>query len=108
MPRMKSTDKIEALRQKQAQIAAQLKAEEARQKDTDRKADTRRKVIAGALAVEHMEKNPASEFARVMGRLLDEYVTRPADRALFPNLSDKPANSAAKSHATDGAKAAAE
>ena len=86
MPRMKPTDKIEALRQKQAQIAAQLKAAEAREKETARKADTRRKVIAGALAVEHAEKNPKSEFAKVLTKLLDEYVARPADRALFPAL----------------------
>ncbi|WP_226019379.1 hypothetical protein [Novosphingobium sp. FKTRR1] len=88
MPRMKPTDKIEALRQKQAQIAAQLKAAEAREKETVRKSDTRRKVIAGALAVEHMDKNPKSEFAKVLGNLLNEYVTRPGDRALFPSLPE--------------------
>lgn len=86
MPRQKITDRVESLRQKRAQIDAQLQAAEARQKEQARKADTRRKVIAGALAVEHMEKNKDSEFARTMRRLLDEYVTRPADRRLFPDL----------------------
>jgi len=83
---MKPVDKIDILRKKREQIEAQLKAAEAIEKEAARKADTRRKVIAGALAVEHMEKNPASEFAKVLTRLLDEYVTRPYDRALFPNL----------------------
>jgi len=93
MPRQKTTDKIEALRLKQAQIAAQLKAAEARQNEAERKADTRRKVIAGALAVEHMQKNPKSEFAKVMVKLLAEYV-RPNDRHLFPVLDAEPASDA--------------
>ncbi len=89
MPRQKSADKLEALKLKISQLDAQKKALEARQKETDRKADTRRKVIAGALALEHIEKNAGSDFARTLMRLLDEYVTRPADRALFPSLPTK-------------------
>lgn len=88
MARMKTTDTIEKLRQKKAQLEAQLKAAEARERETSRKEDTRRKVIAGALALEHYEKNANSEFAKVMARLLDEYVTRPADRRLFPRLPE--------------------
>ena len=96
MPRQKPTDKLEALKLKREQIDAQLKALEARQKEGDRKADTRRKVIAGALALEHMGKNGESEFARVMRSLLAEYVTRPADRALFdlPDAAPPEAQSA--------------
>src|SRR3954451_25002691 len=86
MPRSSSTDRLELLRQKRDQIDAQLKALEARNKQAERKADTRRKVIAGALALEHFEKNRDSEFARTLFRLLDEYVVRPHDRALFPDL----------------------
>lgn len=99
MPRQKPTDKIETLRRKRAELDAQLKAAEARANETARKADTRRKVIAGALAVEHMEKNPNSEFANVLGRLLNEYVVRPADRALFPSLPPVAASSAPQSPA---------
>jgi hypothetical protein len=77
-----------ALRQRRDQIDAQLKALEARNKQAERKADTRRKVIAGALALEHFERNRDSEFARIMFRLLDEYVVRPHDRALFKDLPD--------------------
>jgi hypothetical protein len=86
MPRSSSTDRLELLRKKRDQIDAQLKALEARNKQTERKADTRRKVIAGALALEHFERNRDSEFGRIMFRLLDEYVVRPHDRALFPDL----------------------
>ena len=54
---------------------------------SERKADTRRKVIAGALALEHFVANRNSEFARILFRLLDEYVVRPHDRGLFEFLS---------------------
>src|SRR4051794_31307240 len=88
MPRRSSADRLELLRQKRDQLDAQLKALEARNKQTERKADTRRKIIAGALALEHFERNRDSEFARTLLRLLDEYVVRPHDRALFPDLPD--------------------
>ena len=86
MPRPSTSARLILLRKKRDQLDAQLKALEARSKQAERKADTRRKVIAGALALEHFEKNPDSEFGRIMFRLLDEYVVRPHDRALFPGL----------------------
>ena len=86
MPRRSTTDRLETLRQKRDQLDAQLRALEARSKQAERKADTRRKVIAGALALEHFEANRDSEFGRIMFRLLDEYVVRPHDRALFDCL----------------------
>lgn len=86
MPRVKSTDKLTSLQEKIKQLQAQEAAILSRQKEQTRKDDTRRKVIAGALAIEHWEKNPQSEFSKVFTRLLGEYVTRPSDRALFPGL----------------------
>jgi hypothetical protein len=86
MPRRKTSDRLETLRLRRDQIDAQLRALEAREKQAQRKADTRRKVIAGALALEHFEANRDSEFGRILYRLLDEYVIRPHDRALFPEL----------------------
>lgn len=86
MPRKAPKDKLADLKERQAQIAAQIKLLDAREKEQARKNDTRRKVIAGALALEHAQKNPDSAFAGQLSRLLDEYVTRPAERALFPAL----------------------
>jgi len=86
MPRKSAADRLKTLRHKREQLDAQLRALESRNKQAERKADTRRKVIAGALALEHFEANRNSEFGRVMFRLLDEYVVRPHDRALFPEL----------------------
>src|SRR3984957_15236245 len=86
MARRSTTDRLETLRQKRDQLDAQLRALEARKKQAERKSDTRRKVIAGALALEHFEANRDSEFARILFRLLDEYVVRPYDRGLFDFL----------------------
>jgi len=46
-------------------------------------AATRRKIIAGALALEHAEKNPGGEFSRTILGLIQRYVTTDRDRALF-------------------------
>lgn len=86
MPKQKPLDKLETLRERMKQLAAQEAAILARQKEQARKDDTRRKVIAGALALEHLAGNAKSEFSRIMNKLLNEYVTRPSDRALFPTL----------------------
>lgn len=78
-----SNNRLAKLLEKKQQLQAQIKDLESRQRAQDRKNDTRRKIIAGALALEHLEKNPESPFARTLLRLLDEYVTRPAERSLF-------------------------
>jgi len=81
--RLNASDRKTALEKKRQQIEAQLKAIAARDKETARKEDTRRKVIAGALALEHMDKNPHSPFAGIMHDLLTNYV-EPRSRYLFP------------------------
>ena len=88
MPRLTTTDKMITLRRRQEEIAAQLKLLEARDREHARKTDSRRKIIAGALALEHYEKNPQSEFGKQMFKLLDEYVP-PRNRALFAPLVAK-------------------
>lgn len=78
-----ANDRIQKLRDKKAQLEAQIRDLAARDKQQQRKNDTRRKVIIGALALEHMEKNSTSPFAKTLWPLLDEYVTRPQDRELL-------------------------
>jgi len=92
-----SNPRIDKLEQRKAQIEAQLKAARARDKTQKRKDDTRRKIIAGALALEHAEKNPNGEFARTILGLIQQYVTSDKDRALFdldhlPQQEREPAN----------------
>jgi hypothetical protein len=86
MARQKIADEIEALRRHREQLDAKLKAAEARQKEKDRQDNERRKVIAGALVLEHVATNPDSEFARVFADLVNKAVVRSIDRALFTAL----------------------
>ena len=88
-----SNARLEALLQKKKAIEAQIQQQRARERQKQRKADTRRKIIAGALALEHMEANPDSEFAAQMRKLINRYTKRDADRALF-DLEPRQSNDA--------------
>jgi len=103
MPRLNPADRMTVLLRKQEQIANQLKQLKSREKDTERKADTRRKVIAGALALEHMERHPGSEFSKVLFSLINEFV-EPRSRHLFAFLP-KGDSTPAGAPADDGAPA---
>jgi len=70
-------------RRERAQIAAQIKDAEAKAAEQERKNETRRKIIDGALIREHAAKNPDCEAAQVLSRLRNEYVTRPTERKLM-------------------------
>jgi hypothetical protein len=52
-----------------------------------RKDDTRRKILVGAAALDLMTKDAA--FAAEFTGLLNHYVRKPQDRALFDFLSDR-------------------
>lgn len=78
-----SNSRLNKLKAKKAQIDAQIKAAEARDRQQKRKDDTRRKIISGALALEHAERNPDSDFARTMLRLIQDGTKTDRDRALF-------------------------
>ena len=78
-----SNSRVEKLRVKRAQIDAQLRDAESRERTQKRKDDTRRKIIAGALALEHAERNPDSDFTKTMLGLIQTSVKTKKDRALF-------------------------
>lgn len=78
-----SEKRLQKLRQKKQQIDAQINKMASLQRAHERKLDTRRKIIAGALALHHAAKNPDDQFSRKLVRLLDEYVTKPYERSLF-------------------------
>lgn len=81
----KIQQQIEKLATKLAQQQArdQLKAQREKAKDATakRKADTRRKVLAGALVLELMASDP--ERSKTFRALLNTFLTRPDDRKLF-------------------------
>lgn len=76
---------IEAQQKKLAQLKAQKQKMEALQKaklsGLARRQDTRRKVLAGAMVLELMDKDP--EVGKQMLGKLSAFLVRPDDRALF-------------------------
>ena len=72
--------KIIALELKQSQLAEQIKDQKAKIAGKKRKEDTRRKIVAGAIALEHMEHD--ENFKNVMEGLLKKHV-KESDLYLF-------------------------
>ena len=83
-------ERIAALETKLKQEKAKKQQIEARKRaalaKVSRQQDTRRKVLAGAMVLDLMERDDGNR-QRFMQRL-DSYLTRPDDRALF-NLPEK-------------------
>ena len=73
-------DKIAELQKKQSQLQAKIKDEQAKLKTAERKKDTRRKIVAGAIALEHMEHD--ENFKVAMNDLIRKHV-KDSDKALF-------------------------
>lgn len=77
--------KIEAQLEKLKQLKAQKQAIEARerakQKEQDRKDDTRRKILLGSYLIKKMESNEANK-QKILADL-NEYLTENRDRKLF-------------------------
>lgn len=79
-------DRLQQLKAKQQRIAARQRALESRR---GRKADTRRKILVGAIVLAKLDQG---EFNKAqLHRWLDEALTRPDDRALF-DLTAQSAN----------------
>lgn len=82
--------KIEAQLEKLKQLKAQKQAIEARertkQKEQERKNDTRRKILLGSMFLKKMKNDPSFEL--VTKEALDKYLTEDRDRQLFnlPNI----------------------
>jgi septal ring factor EnvC (AmiA/AmiB activator) len=83
MPKL--DDRIATLQERLQQLKAQQQRIAAKQKSIEsqrqRKADTRRKILVGAIVLARIEQGRLSE-AELRG-WMDEALTRPEDRALF-------------------------
>ena len=81
-----STDPLNKLIEKRRKLDAQIREKRARiraqQNKQKRKDDTRRKIITGALALEHASQHPDSPFAAELLRLMKQHVSD-NDRHLF-------------------------
>ncbi|HEY0341852.1 MAG TPA: mobilization protein [Steroidobacteraceae bacterium] len=81
----KIDERIATLQERLQQLKAQQQRAAARQKSIEsqrqRKADTRRKILVGAIVLAKLDQG---EFNKAqLHRWLDEVLTRPDDRALF-------------------------
>lgn len=74
-------DKLEKLREKRDALNARIQLEVNRENAKKRKADTRRKILAGAAVLDDAEKHPKHKDQ--LYKLLGHFLTRPDDRALF-------------------------
>ena len=80
-------DRIEQLEARQKQDAALLARLKARKNQTERKQDTRRKILVGALVLNKARQSALA--GQQLTKLLDEGLSAPRDRALFPELTPK-------------------
>jgi len=74
-------EKLKKLEERQNQLRAQIQKLKAREATEDRKRDTRRKVVLGAVLLEMVKSGEWSE-EKLKG-LLERKLTRPRDRELF-------------------------
>lgn len=80
MPRLTSEEQITRAAQQKAKAEETIRRAQKALRDTERKRDTRRKIILGAALLDAADRNEnvARFLASIVGRL-----ERPADRAVF-------------------------
>ena len=74
-------ERIEALKTKQKKIAAQMANLRAKQRTDERKRDTRRKILVGAVVLNQAETNDSARTK--LWKLLDKSLEKDRDRELF-------------------------
>ena len=80
----KNEAKLARLKERKAQLEAQIAAEEAKAKTAARKQDTRRKIIVGGAILAAMEESAG--LREQVRHVLAARVTRPNDRAAVLDL----------------------
>jgi hypothetical protein len=83
---------LERLKAQQAKLQARIQLMEARHKTSERKKDTRRKILIGAYYWEQAKEHHMQEDIK---KIMDSYLTRNSDRQLFdlPILAESQENS---------------
>ena len=77
---VKKSERLAALKKKQAQLEAQVQALESAEKTRERKRETRRKILLGAYCLEQSRRD--GTFDALVSKM-DGYLKRKSDRALF-------------------------
>ena len=88
MPKLTDEERLAKLNARRAAAEREIRRIKSRGQKQARAVDAHRKIVAGALALEHFAKNPDSEFGRIMFQLLNEYV-RQDERYLFEFLPQR-------------------
>ncbi len=81
--RQKKSDRLLKLEQQRAALQRKIALEETRLKTQERKVDTRRKIIAGAIVLTHADIREA--FKDILYELLQKFV-EPKDKNIFPEV----------------------
>lgn len=81
MPRLSTKDQLRNLEEKKAKLQAQFQKVAGRQKAEERKADTRRKVLAGAVILKACESDAA--LKETVWALLEKNIVLNKDRSVF-------------------------
>jgi hypothetical protein len=74
------THKLERLRAQREKIDARIQATEARLKNSERKKDTRRKILVGSY---YLDKAAKDNSIHEIKKHMDKFLTRDSDRILF-------------------------
>ncbi len=75
-----SKHSLEKLKQQRDKLNARIQQKEARLKASERKTDTRKKILVGSYYLDHaIKENKFDEIIKIM----DKYLKRNSDRALF-------------------------
>lgn len=77
---------VEKMKERRDKLTAQIKRQQAREKERQRKQDTRRKILIGSITQKMIERGEIQE--ETLYRYADKMLTRKNDRELF-NLGDK-------------------
>ena len=81
MPRAKPADRIRQLEERRARINAEIQRVRSRESQEERKRETRRKILAGAMVLDRVKRKDLSE--KLFKADMDRFLERDQDRALF-------------------------
>ena len=81
MPKQSTEEQLKKLEEKKAKLQAQFQKVAGRQKAEERKADTRRKVLAGAVILKACESD--ASLKETVWALLEKNIVLNKDRSVF-------------------------
>ena len=81
MPRAKPADRIRQLEEQRARITAKIQRVRSRESQEERKRETRRKILAGAMVLDRVARKEVAE--KIFLADMDRFLEREQDRALF-------------------------